>query len=148
MNDSAEILLDGIRTLLRTFTVNESRFPPGEGRIKYNAIDFQALHFIAQSPVSTQAELTRFLGVSPTTAQSVCDRLVRRGFVDRDRHHKDRRSVVLSLTPEGFSIASSIRRQDLSNCETMLAALPESDRAQFARQVGAIARALVDGKNE
>lgn len=145
MSEPTEDLLDGIRTLLRTFTVDESRFPPAEGRIKYNAIDFQALHFIDQNPGSTQALLTRFLGVQPTTAQSACDRLVRRGFIDRSRHMDDRRSIVLTLTEDGASIAASIRRQDLSNCERMLEMLPSEERSHFAEQVQTIAKALSNG---
>jgi DNA-binding MarR family transcriptional regulator len=142
MSQSAEDLLDGIRTLLRAFTVDESRFPPAEGRVKYNAADFQALHFLSQNVGGTSSQLARFLGVAPTTAMSVCERLIKRGFVKRERHSSDQRAVSLTLTSKGKSIVEAIRRQDLSNCELMLSKLPARDRARFASQLLAIATAL------
>ena len=142
MSKSAEEMLEGIRILLRAFTVDEGRFPPAEGRIKYNATDFQALHFISQNAGHTSSQLARFLGVAPTTANSVCERLIKRGFIERTRHPSDQRAVSLELTDEGQSVVEAIRRQDLSNCELMLSKLPAADRARFAAQLLAIANAL------
>ena len=142
MTSPAEDLLYGIRELLKTFTVDENRFPPAEGRIKYNAVDFQALHFIYERPGSLTSALAKSLGVSATTAQSACDRLVRRGFVHRQKHPADRRAVSLTLTEQGESIAQSIKRQDVSNCELMLSKLPVDQRSAFASQIKTIASAL------
>lgn len=142
MSAPAEELLEGIRELLKTFTVDEDRFPPAEGRIKYNALDFQALYFFHERPGSLTSALAKSLGISATTAKSVCDRLVRRGFVERSKHPTDQRAVSLYLTRKGLDIAQSIRRQDVSNCELMLSKLPAGERGRFANQVKTIASAL------
>lgn len=142
MSRQAEDLLEGVRILLRTFTVDETRYPPAQGRIKYNAIDFQALHFIGHNPGCGGAALAEFLGVAPTTAQSVCDRLIRRGFAVRMKSETSGRAVEYKLTKEGQSVASAIRQQDLANCEAMLSALPATQRERFVSQVLLIAERL------
>lgn len=142
MTRAAESLLLGIRTVLRVFTVDETRFPAAEGRIKYNPVDFQTLYFLSEHPGCKNAELAKFLGIAATSAQSVCDRLIRRGFVERDRSDTSQRAVALSLTDEGESIIAAIHLQDLANCERMLKALPADERRAFVSQVTAIARAL------
>ncbi len=138
----AENLLDAIRTLLRAFTVDETRFPPAEGRIKYNPHDFQSLYFIAGHPGCRGADLAAFLGVAPTTAQSVIDRLIERRFVLRTENPDSRRAVALHLTDEGVEVTQAIRRQDIANCRAMLSALPKAERKRFAEQMTIIAEAI------
>ncbi|MEM7098692.1 MAG: MarR family winged helix-turn-helix transcriptional regulator [Pseudomonadota bacterium] len=142
MTLAAEEMLEGIRAILRAFTVDETRFPPAEGRIKYNPVDFQTLYFLCDHPGSKNTELARFLGVAATSAQSVCDRLIKRGFVERNSSDTNLRAVALSLTAEGRSIVAAIRRQDIANCERMLKALPVAERRVFAAQVATIASSL------
>ena len=142
MTKAAEDMLLGIRTILRAFTVDETRFPPAEGRIKYNPVDFQTLYHLSENPGCKNAELARFLGVAATSAQSVCDRLIRRGFVQRDSSSTNLRAIALSLTEEGESVIAAIRRQDLANCERMLKALPAVERRAFATQIAQIAHSL------
>lgn len=142
MSDPAEDLLEGIGSLLRLFTVNETRFPPAEGRIKYNGLDFNALRFIEDNPGCKSKELADFIGIAPTTAQSTIDRLIKRGFVLRGPHKISKRAVGLTLTEEGAAVRAAIHRQDLSNMRAMLAVIPENDRAKLAAQIKAISEAL------
>jgi len=142
MTDHAEDLLEGIGTLLRLFTVNEKRFPPAEGRIKYNGADFNALGFIEAKPGCKSKELADYLGRSPTTTQSTIDRLIKRGFVARGPHKTSKRAVGLTLTEEGKAVRAAIRRQDLSNMRTILSAVPENERAKLVAQIKQISQAL------
>lgn len=142
MNDPAEELLEGIGTLLRLFTVSEDRFPPAEGRIKYNGVDFNALRFIADSPGCKSRELADFIGIAPTTAQSTIDRLIKRGFVSRGPHKTSKRAVALTLTDEGKEVQAAIHRQDLANMRTMLSVVPENEREKLVAQISAISKAL------
>ncbi|MEM1231422.1 MAG: MarR family winged helix-turn-helix transcriptional regulator [Pseudomonadota bacterium] len=142
MSGNAAVLLEGIRVILRTFTVDETRYPAAEGRIKYNGRDFAALHYIEHHPGCKGISLARHLGVAPTTAQSVCERLIRQGLISRSDSPESDRAVAYGLTAEGDEVTRAIRRQDLANCTRMLQALPAAQRSQFAAQVAAIAEAL------
>jgi DNA-binding MarR family transcriptional regulator len=131
-----------IRSLLRAFTVDEARYPPAEGKIRYNGPEFQTLHFVGLHPDCSSAALAGFLGVSPTTTQSVIDRLIKRGLIIRQPSNADKRAVALNLTHEGEAMRAAINRQDQRNCETMLAALPEAERSQFVAKMAQIAQAI------
>jgi DNA-binding MarR family transcriptional regulator len=138
----AEILAEAIRVLMRTFTIDDGRIPPAEGKLKYNASDFQTIGYVAEKPGCMASDVARFLGVSPTTATSILDRLERQGLLIRTRPTGDRRTVALTLTPAGREVHQAIRRQDAANCMAMLNALPPSDRAAFLRSITRIADAL------
>jgi DNA-binding MarR family transcriptional regulator len=135
-------MADAIRILSRVFTISEDRFPPAEGRMRHNAIDFQSLGFIADRPGAGGVALAKFLGVAPTTAQSALDRLVRAGLVARYPHAKDRRAMALTLTPQGQVTIEAIRRQDEANCALMLQALAPEAQAAFVSSLRAIAASL------
>jgi DNA-binding MarR family transcriptional regulator len=140
--DDAQRMADVLRLLLRTFTIDESRFPPAEGQMRYSGADFQTLHFVGGNPGCAGLELASFLGVAPTTAQSIIDRLVKRGYIEKLRSAEDRRAVALSLTESGEALRAAIARQDRANCQQMLASLPATERGAFVAQLEQIAASL------
>jgi DNA-binding MarR family transcriptional regulator len=141
-DNNASLMGASIRSLLRAFTIDEARYPPAEGKIRYNGPEFQTLYFVGLHPDCSSAALATFLGVSPTTAQSVIERLIKRGLILRRRSDGDKRAVALTLTQEGEAMRAAINRQDRRNCETMLAALPEAERSAFVAQMAQIAQAI------
>lgn len=71
------------------------------------------------------------LGVTPSTVTSVVDGLVQRGMVERSADERDRRRVVLSLTP--FGLATVERGDEVvgAGLDRLLARLdpPDAERA-------------------
>ncbi len=127
----ADQLRTSISTLIRVFHVNEKASPPAEGQTKYSPYDFQTLGFIAAHPGCMATELAAYLVVSPTTATSIVDRLVKRGLVERERPQENRRAISLTLTPEGRALHQAIIRQDIKNMSLMLEPLTSAERATF-----------------
>ena len=70
------------------------------------------------------------------------ERLIKRSLIVRQRSTEDKRAVALNLTHEGEAMRAAINRQDRRNCETMLAALPESERSDFVARMAQIAQAI------
>jgi len=83
--------------------------------------------------------LSGHLGVVPTTASSVVDRLVERGFVSRERPEANRRAIALRLTPEGQYAFALIDAEEKATMQIMLDALPEEDREAFVKSMVHIA---------
>lgn len=57
------------------------------------------------------------LGVNPSNASRVCDRLQRLGLVERAQSPEDRRSVLVALTGEGRQVLQSVtdhRREEIA----------------------------------
>jgi DNA-binding MarR family transcriptional regulator len=69
--------------------------------------EFALTSWLAVVDGATPGELSRDLGLAPTTLSAMIDRLVRKGQVQRVRHPEDGRSYVLELTARGRATNTS-----------------------------------------
>lgn len=60
----------------------------------------------------TLGELSRAMGLDPSTLAPTVEVLVRKGLVQRDRDPQDRRRTPLSLTQAGCDLLAQVTRQD------------------------------------
>ncbi|MEM9795704.1 MAG: MarR family winged helix-turn-helix transcriptional regulator [Pseudomonadota bacterium] len=137
--DDPERMAAAITTLLRIMTIRRQDTEEGDGRIDFAATELQTLRHLLDRPGALAVDIATFLGVRPTTAQSIIDRLVTRGLVEKQRSKTDRRALSLMLTDEGRRAISRVRDQDRENCRVMLAALESRRRAGFVRDLERIA---------
>lgn len=98
----------------------------------------------AEGPQSIGA-LAQQLGVNPSNATRVCDRLQRLDLVRRSRSTSDGRAVHVTITPTGRKLVDSVtahRKREVSavlrdvpqgQVETLVAALTEFNRAAHER---------------
>jgi DNA-binding MarR family transcriptional regulator len=84
------------RACIRTRQVMQSVLPPGA-----QARDFAILGALADSDAVSQQDLADRLGINRTVMVSLIDRLEELDQVTRSRNPTDRRSYMLSLTPQG-----------------------------------------------
>jgi DNA-binding MarR family transcriptional regulator len=78
---------------------------------------FRALVLIESRPRTTVSDLATALGVHPTTATRLCDRLVRKRLIRRHEAAEDRRETDLQLSAGGRRLVERVtarRRQDLA----------------------------------
>ena len=137
----AAILAAAIRALLHELTV-QAQDASGDGRFSFSGTELAMLGYLLEHPGTMAREVGAFVGLTPTTVQSILDRFVARGLVSRAPHASDRRAVALSLTPKGQDAIERIRQQDLLNCQSMLESLPEDRRSVFASDMALIARRI------
>jgi DNA-binding MarR family transcriptional regulator len=131
-----------LRVLLRLFTISEADFPAAGGRMRYNAVDFQTLHFVGEHRGCRATDLAAFLGVAPTTVQSALDRLEKRGLIARQAHPRSGRALALHLTQAGEAMTAAISAQDEANCAAMLSTLDAAQRAGFVANIERMADRL------
>ncbi len=85
------------------------------------------------------------LGIHPSNATRLCDRLVRQGLLERRRADQDRRQVLVTLTEEGQRFhrdAMELRRRAVTRAmESMVA----EDRKALAAALPTFAAALTAG---
>ena len=80
----------------------------------------------AQGPQGT-AELAAALAVNPSTATRMCDRLVRKGLVRRQRVVGDRRTVRIALTAAGRDLVADVSSRRRAELARLLGALPPEE---------------------
>ncbi len=100
----------------------DAPLPPQEVRV---------LFALASSGASRMGELARHLVVSVSSLTAIVNRLVARGFVARCPSGKDRRVVLVDLTPEGRRRHEERRLARLGMARAMLGALTATEQRSF-----------------
>jgi DNA-binding MarR family transcriptional regulator len=102
---------------------------------------YRALVVLASRGPQRLTDLADALGVAPSTAGRMCDRLVRKGLVRRHRARADRRAVLVSVTAAGRGVVdqATVRRREL--IAGILRNLPAGQQLEVARALAAFAAA-------
>jgi DNA-binding MarR family transcriptional regulator len=87
------------------------------------------------------ADLASSLGVSPSTATRMCDRLVRKGLITRTRDEIDRREVNLGVTPSGRKIVESVIERRRDEVRGLLEPVPCDTKHQLVESLNVLADA-------
>lgn len=103
---------------------------PGEGHL----LSYTTLY--GPCPVS---RLVRVFGHKPSTLTSMLDRLEERGLVERNPNPDDRRSFLVSTTPEGSRIATELRERLEAMEDGIYRRIDARDLAGFQAVMRAIA---------
>ena len=85
----------------------------------------RALVVLASRGPQRIVDLAAALGVAPSTAGRMCDRLVRKGLIRRHRARADRRAVLVSVTAAGRLVVDQATARRRALIEEILATLPE-----------------------
>ena len=104
----------------------------------------RTLAYLHRSPGSCLFHLAEHLGVTRPTASAIVERLVRRGMVNRAEDPRERRRVVLRLTPLGLEHFRRTRRATQNWMATVLSRLSPADLRRVMKGVAAL-RVSFDG---
>jgi DNA-binding MarR family transcriptional regulator len=120
-----------VRLLPRVMNALHTMVGPTRAKPSLTFHQFHALLLISQDESASPKRIGIAMGVAPSTASELVDRLVRSGLVIRRRLRDDRRRVHLRLSPEGHQ-ALSRRVEELSTAmRRTLSKLPSSDVDQL-----------------
>lgn len=101
-------------------------------------LDKAVLLYVAEHAGCGPTDVARFLGVPTTTLSSATDRLVKRGFLKRERIEADRRAVALSLSDAGTACARGLVDAYRQLHLLMLSRLAPEERDPFIAMIGKI----------
>jgi DNA-binding MarR family transcriptional regulator len=87
------------------------------------------------------ADLAQALGVSPSTATRMCDRLVRKRLITRTRDEVDRREVDLALTNAGRVLVDEVAHRRKSELRKLVADVPKDEREHLIHALRLVAEA-------
>lgn len=85
------------------------------------------LVLLATGGHQTVGALAEQLGVDPSNASRLCDRLQRLGLIERERSESDRRAVDVTLTGAGRELLETVRAHRLREVKRILADVPETE---------------------
>jgi DNA-binding MarR family transcriptional regulator len=93
---------------------------------------YNVLRMIDTMGPQPQAEVARQLMVSAPVVTRLAATLADAGLIERRTDERDRRAVILALTPTGRRRARAMRRDLLAAAKELLEPLPERRRAALA----------------
>jgi DNA-binding MarR family transcriptional regulator len=105
---------------------------------------YRALVLLASRGPQRMVDLARALGVNPSTAGRLCDRLVGRGWVTRTRTRDDRRSVHVTISHRGRQLLDHVTATRRAMITKALSAVPPEEHEALGRAL----RALSDAAGE
>lgn len=119
-------------------------FMPGEDLTAQQMIMILTLKELGKVKVTG---ISRRMGVSPPTTTGLIDRLQRKGYVRRLRDERDRRVVLVELTPRGASFVVKIRDSIQKRWMKVVVYLSESERDLYVRLLKKIVEGLTRDAN-
>jgi DNA-binding MarR family transcriptional regulator len=76
-------------------------------------------------------DLAEALDVNQSTATRMCDRLVRKGLVERERPDDDRRTVIVTITDSGRELVGMVTRRRRAQISAILRRLDPHARVNL-----------------
>ncbi|WP_031298707.1 MarR family winged helix-turn-helix transcriptional regulator [Sphingobium lactosutens] len=135
MTDPTEEQIAVLGTALETFARRYKLADARRSERLLAELDKAVLLYVAEHAGCGPTDVARFLGVPTTTMSSSTDRLVRRGFLKRERIEADRRAVALTLSEAGAAYAKAQVDAYRQMYMLMLSRLSPRERDQFIAMI-------------
>jgi DNA-binding MarR family transcriptional regulator len=113
---SHDDVVDALLAASRAFVAIAARSLAGQ-HTEVTLPQFRALVVLVSRGPQRVIDISAELGVDPSAGTRLCDRLVRKGLVRRQRSTTDRRVVRVALTPAGQTLVDEVtlrRREELT----------------------------------
>jgi DNA-binding MarR family transcriptional regulator len=102
---------------------------------------YRVLVVLATRGPHRTADLAAVLAVNPSTATRVCDHLVAKRLIRRQRATADRREVRMALSPAGRHLVEQVTRRRREEVGRIVAAVPSERRRLVVEALRALAEA-------
>ncbi len=135
VEDVTDALLSASRSLVAV--ASRSLAPMGAVTLP----QYRALVVLQSRGPQSAQHLATELGVAPSTATRMCDRLVAKHLIEREPFAGDRREVRLRVTRAGRAIVTDVSRRRRRELRKIVTAMPARDRAALVRALESFNRA-------
>jgi DNA-binding MarR family transcriptional regulator len=109
---------------------------------------YRALAVLATMGSQNLGTLSEELGIHPSTATRLCDRLVAKELIDRQPATSDRRETVLSLTTTGQRIVERVTSRRRKDIAAIVDRIPSSQRRALISALGTFADAAAEAPEQ
>jgi DNA-binding MarR family transcriptional regulator len=133
-------VVDAVLAANRVFVAVASRALAGTAP-EVTLPQFRALVLLEQHGTLTVAQLADELGVVPSTASRMCDRLVAKKLIRRSVDPANRRQLSLRLRPAGHTLIDESTRRRRHEIARLLRHIPHADQDRLAESLGILVAA-------
>lgn len=134
---------DAVLGSLRRALVGSNRLQASmAAELGVNLTGLSALSHLAAAPGMTPKQLSDLLGITTGSTTGAVDNLEKAGFLRREPHPDDRRSVELHLTPAGLHSVEHVIERYRSALSSVYAQHPDTAPDELAAFLDDLAQAL------
>lgn len=108
---------------------------------------FRVLAFLSRHPNVSLSEVADHIGITRASASTMVDRLVHKGFVDRQDDPNERRHVMLKLTEIGSDRLEAMRNQTRQSIAALLDELTPNELEQVSAGLALLGRVFNTGNS-
>lgn len=94
-------------------------------------LHMHTLHYVKENELANMKEIANFLHITPPSATSLVNSLVKRGFILRSGHEADRRTIKLQITKAGEDLLITSFKRMMSRVEDDINKLSELEKKTF-----------------
>ncbi|CAM3825188.1 MarR family winged helix-turn-helix transcriptional regulator [Kibdelosporangium persicum] len=102
---------------------------------------FRLLVVLGSEGPQKLTSVAQALGVNPSTATRMVDRLVTAGLIDRQPNPASRRELVVALTRRGRTVVSNVTKRRRAQIEQIVGQMSPTSRRGLVRALSAFAAA-------
>jgi DNA-binding MarR family transcriptional regulator len=132
-------LLKILPSLLREFTRRQEGILT-KGNLAVS--DIVIMDVLLEKGPSTMGDLAKILNLTTSAGTVIVDRMIRKGFVKRERSREDRRVVNVALLKKGEETIKSINRERRHMANELFSVLNEKERREYLRLIGKVHHGL------
>lgn len=122
-----------ISLFFSTGRIIRERLKPPENIDPSSMLRLFTLRYVVDHPAATMSEVSDFLGITPPSATSLIDGLVKARHIKRTEDAADRRVVRLTITVAGRRAMKEWREQIHARMRTVFSLLSEADQQELMR---------------
>jgi DNA-binding MarR family transcriptional regulator len=102
-------------------------------------VQYRALVLLTSTGQLNASDLAEALGVHPSTATRLCDRLVAKGLVHRVTSNESRREINLTVTSTGRGLVRAVTTRRRREVTRIVEQLPRDERQRLRTAFGVFA---------
>lgn len=110
-------------------------FPFHETNLELNKTQQKALHFISYHKMANMGEICRHMNMEKGSFTTVVDGLIKKGLIERERDHSDRRRINLKMSEQGKKIVEDFERKMSSHLQRKIDKLSPEEQEKFFHAV-------------
>ncbi|GLX03523.1 MarR family transcriptional regulator [Microbispora sp. NBRC 16548] len=145
MTDITRLFTDLVRVETRLYNAVSDRLRAEHG---IGLGQFEFLEIIDGRPGCRVLDIVREVGITVGAVSKAVDRLESAGLCVRVAHPEDRRSSVLSLTPEGSRLLAAARPTFEAELAARTATVPAADLTRTAATLAALRAVLEEHRRD
>lgn len=137
---SQDSIVDAVLSASRVLVAVAAR-SLGDVAEEVTLTQYRTLVMLASRGPQGLAALAEAIDVTPSTATRMCDRLVRKGLVQRRHERGDRRLIRLSLSRKGQMLVDAVTDRRRAEITDLLKAIPRDQQTALVDSLQRLAAA-------